>query len=129
MKPYRNGSPHGVLDSRPSWASLSAHDQEPRPTSILLTGTTGNLGSYILALLIADPKVARIYALNRSSARGPAVERIAAQFQKKGLDVTALRSDKVSFIEGDTTKSDLGIDACLYNEVEYLVVWVVGPRS
>ncbi|KAG5636266.1 hypothetical protein H0H81_008600 [Sphagnurus paluster] len=105
--------------SRPSWASLSAHDdQQPRPTSILLTGSTGNLGSYILALLIADPNVARIYALNRSSPKGPAFERVAAQFQKKGLDVAALRSEKVSFIEGDTTKSDLGLNnASLYNEI------------
>ena len=41
------------------------HDHEPI-MNIILTGTTGSLGSYILLSLLKDPKVHHIYCLNRS---------------------------------------------------------------
>jgi nucleoside-diphosphate-sugar epimerase len=37
---------------------------------IVITGTTGGLGSHLLERCLADPHVERVYALNRPSANG-----------------------------------------------------------
>jgi FlaA1/EpsC-like NDP-sugar epimerase len=42
---------------------------KPDGEVVLLTGSTGGLGSYLLASLIADERVKKIYALNRPSAK------------------------------------------------------------
>ncbi|KAG5644717.1 hypothetical protein DXG03_007941 [Asterophora parasitica] len=88
----------------------------PVTSSILLTGSTGNLGSDVLALLLRDPSVTKIYALNRRSSRGPASERVRAQFSAKGLDVAALESEKLVYLEGDATQDDLGLGGSVYTE-------------
>ncbi|KAG5653516.1 hypothetical protein H0H81_012589 [Sphagnurus paluster] len=93
------------------------HRTRPPTSSVLLTGSTGNVGSDFLALLLSDPNVTRIYALNRHSPDGPAPMRVAAQFRTKGLDVSALNSKKLVFIEGDTAKHELGLESNLYSEV------------
>ncbi|KAJ7255805.1 hypothetical protein B0H12DRAFT_1202107 [Mycena haematopus] len=76
------------------------------PATVLLTGSTGSLGSQILASLLKDTRVAKVYALNRFSAGKTLAARQAkagtslaarhlAVFEDKGLDITLLDSFKL----------------------------------
>lgn len=89
----------------------------PGASSVLLTGCTGNLGSDILALLLIDPNVSKVCALNRHSSKGSASARVHAQFVKKNLDVALLQLTKLSFAEGDTALHNLGLEEGQYEEV------------
>ncbi|KAF7305562.1 PKS-PP domain-containing protein [Mycena chlorophos] len=75
---------------------------------VMLTGSTGGLGSHILDLLLRDDKIAKVYAFNRPNTK-PMMDRQKTTFQDRGLDVEALASSKVIFLEGDSTQSDLGL--------------------
>ncbi|KAJ7146561.1 acetyl-CoA synthetase-like protein [Mycena epipterygia] len=77
-------------------------------TVVLLTGSTGGLGSHILEILLGLDSVERVYAFNRS-ARTPLSERQQAAFVDRALDVNLLSSEKLVYLEGDTSKSDLGL--------------------
>jgi Male sterility protein len=86
---------------------------------VLLTGSTGNLGSSVLASLLEDPRVKQVYAFNRGNQS--MLERHTAKFTDRGLDVTLLRSDKVAFISGDIGLPSLGLDSALYDEVRLVI--------
>ncbi|KAJ7095660.1 putative aminoadipate reductase [Mycena epipterygia] len=94
---------------------------------VLLTGSTGNLGSHILASLVKDERVMRIYAFNRPSAtEGQTLaQRHSASFHDRDLDVTLLNSPKIHFIEGRSEQKYLGLDANLYDEVRNSVTTVI----
>lgn len=87
-----------------------------------ITGTTGTLGSQILASLIARPdsQVGRIYAFNRKHPKLSFRERHEAIFAEKGNGVELLRSPKVVFVEGDSSVKGFGIAKGLYEEVSFL---------
>ncbi|KAG6878934.1 putative NRPS-like protein biosynthetic cluster [Termitomyces sp. T32_za158] len=90
----------------------------PAGKVILLTGSTGNLGSQILAELLLDPSVERVYALNRAAKGSDSIfERHTERFVDKALDLELLRSDRLVFVEGDTSMLRLGLSDELYNEV------------
>ncbi|KAG5640035.1 hypothetical protein DXG03_001594, partial [Asterophora parasitica] len=113
------------LPPGPSTPSTTRRRDQSSTSSILLTGSTGNLGSDLLASLLHDPSVTKIYALNRPSSQGPASERVHAQFAAKGLDVAALKSEKLVFIEGDTTQPGLGLGDSLYNEISASISTII----
>jgi hypothetical protein len=94
------------------------------PSTILLTGPTGNLGTDILALLLLSPSVRKIYAFNRPSKEGSVRDRIAAKFQSKGLNsaLKLLFSDRFVALEGDLRRDDLGLEANQLQEVITLVL-------
>ncbi|KAJ7214255.1 acetyl-CoA synthetase-like protein [Mycena haematopus] len=75
---------------------------------VLLTGSTGGLGSHILEILLSLPEIERVYAFNRPG-RIPLSERQRQAFVDRGLDITLLASEKLIYLEGDTTKEDLGL--------------------
>ncbi|TFK74191.1 hypothetical protein BDN72DRAFT_760438, partial [Pluteus cervinus] len=95
-----------------------AHQPSARPdvVSVLLTGSTGSLGSQLLAQLLDDGKVTRVYALNRPSSQS-SFERHRSRFQDQGLDVNLLSSSKVVFLEGDAAQDDLGLESTYYDEL------------
>ncbi|RDB20739.1 Non-canonical non-ribosomal peptide synthetase FUB8 [Hypsizygus marmoreus] len=84
---------------------------------VLLTGSTGNLGSQILASLLEDPGVERVYALNRPSNGKAVLERQSERFLDKALDVGLLGSEKLVFVEGDIAVPGFGLVTKLYNEI------------
>ncbi|KAF8199438.1 putative non-ribosomal peptide synthetase [Pholiota molesta] len=85
---------------------------------VLLTGSTGHLGSHVLASLLRDPQVTMVYTLNRLHGRGlPTQDRHRHRFVEEGLDVTLLDSTKLIQMEGDYEKEKLGISEALYIEL------------
>ena len=100
-------------------------DQRDTPRAhedvVLVTGTTGSLGCSILASLIEDTRVSKIYALNRvAEGAGSLRERQRKALESRGLDPSLIDSDKVVLLVGDTTARNLGLEehtyleACLY---------------
>jgi len=75
---------------------------------VLLTGSTGALGSYILDTLIKNSQVAHVFCLNRAS-DSAALQ--AERNQRRGL-TTPLSSDRITFLTADLSKPEtLGLDA------------------
>jgi FlaA1/EpsC-like NDP-sugar epimerase len=98
--------------------ALPAQRSEAHERVVLLTGSTGNIGAQILTDLLEDKGVHQIYALNRSSSGSQTIlDRHRARFEDKGLDTSLLKSEKLIFINGDTSEERLGLDEATYNEV------------
>lgn len=85
--------------------------------SILLTGSTGALGTSILAQLAKMPTVARIYALNRPDPRGVSLkDRQTISLRQRGYDATILETGKVECVEGRIETLGFGISPDTFNE-------------
>lgn len=90
-----------------------------RAPVIILTGSTGHLGAEILQGFLRDPRLERVYALNRSSPHGGRTiqERHADRFRDQGLDARLLRSAKLVHVQTDVATTRLGLSDELYDEV------------
>ncbi|KAJ7761183.1 putative aminoadipate reductase [Mycena maculata] len=75
---------------------------------VLLTGSTGGLGSHLLEMLLGSASVERVYAFNRKG-RTPLSERQCEAFVDRALDGKLLSSEKLVYLEGDSSRSDLGL--------------------
>ncbi|KAG6831500.1 putative NRPS-like protein biosynthetic cluster [Tephrocybe sp. NHM501043] len=110
------------LGAAPSNAPFSA----PKNKVVLLTGSTGNLGAQILADLLVDPSVERIYALNRASkSEASILERHHERFTDKALNVELLQSDRLVFVEGDMALPGLGLQDEIYKELQNSVAVII----
>ncbi|GJJ05917.1 putative secondary metabolism biosyntheticenzyme [Clathrus columnatus] len=93
---------------------------------ILLTGSTGGLGSQLLAQLVEIPTITKIYALNRPGGGKSSYERHVEAFEDRGNDVEILNSSKIVFLEGDTSVSGFAIsDAKLFDEMRNSVTTII----
>lgn len=100
--------------------SIPIHGQAKLlPTSrvVVLTGTTGCLGSHILSGLLVDPDVHKVYALNRLSSTSTPQERQKAAFLLHGLNPNLLDS-KVTFIDCVNSRKRLGLSDESYREIQ-----------
>jgi hypothetical protein len=93
-------------------AQISASGGTP---TVLLTGSTGNIGSHILASLLSNHRVGKIYALNRPSANP--LERLKAAFVDRGLPVKLLLDSRLVSLVGDVTSDNFALEAEQYLEV------------
>lgn len=80
-----------------------------RPMAVLLTGSTGSLGSYLLDVRIKKPNIHKVFCVNRSSTG-----------EHRQLQVHIRRSlstdfSKVEFITWDISKPSLGIESSIYD--------------
>ncbi|KAI5982414.1 hypothetical protein EDD15DRAFT_2400508 [Pisolithus albus] len=90
---------------------------------VLITGSTGALGSYIVSSLLQKEDVARIYALNMRSKMTTSQERQLSTFQDRGLDTDLLESQKLIFVEGDTSQESLGLEEQTYAKPLRRWIW------
>jgi thioester reductase-like protein len=93
----------------------AARTSKPPPADenqvIVITGTTGALGSYMLDQAISCPRVKKIICLNRSDD--------AEARQAKGNATRGLSTDfsKVIFLHADLSRFDLGLDHDVYTNL------------
>jgi nucleoside-diphosphate-sugar epimerase len=93
----------------------------PKDRVILLTGSTGAIGSYIVHALLDTTNVSYIYCLNRASdSQSLQVERSKA----RGLP-TEFSADRVTFLTADWSKDSLGLDAEVYERLRSTVTDVI----
>ncbi|KAF8581155.1 acetyl-CoA synthetase-like protein [Ramaria rubella] len=91
---------------------------------VVLTGSTGSLGTHLLALLAQDTRVSRIYALNRPGAVS-AKQRQRNMWEDHDLD-TSLLSDKIVFVELDSGhREGLGIPSDVYEDIRNSVTLII----
>jgi hypothetical protein len=90
----------------------------PAAKVVLVTGTTGELGCYLLSLLLADDSVVHVYAINRSSPQQTALrDRQAHALVERGLDAGILDSSKLSLLTGDVSRPGFGLATSVYQQV------------
>jgi hypothetical protein len=84
---------------------------------LLLTGTTGGLGSHLLRDACENKKVIRVYAFNRPQRRGSLAQRQRDVLREHGLDEGIVDNEKIVLLEGDLTAEHFGLEESLYKEV------------
>ncbi|KAG2362415.1 putative aminoadipate reductase [Suillus spraguei] len=95
---------------------------------VLLTGSTGTLGSYILADLLGRPEVSTVYVLNRFSAAPGTYSsmRQLKAFEERGLNTRLLTSSrKIFYLESDISQDRLGLPAPTYERLKYSVTTII----
>ncbi|KAF8838098.1 putative aminoadipate reductase [Paxillus ammoniavirescens] len=101
--------------------SSNGHASYTNKHVVLLTGSTGGLGSYLLASLLRNDDVAAVCAFNRPSrtdvGTGTIDERQRATFEDRGLETALLSSEKLVHVLGNADKERLGLDDNLYGEL------------
>lgn len=102
-------------DLRKHVASASRGEEGEGGEVVLVTGTTGWLGSLMLAELLQDPTVKRVYALNRKV--GLIRERQVRAFEEKGIDAKLATSNKLVLLDADLTVGGFGICGEVFDEV------------
>ncbi|OCH93203.1 acetyl-CoA synthetase-like protein [Obba rivulosa] len=91
--------------------------------AVLLTGSTGTLGSQVLTRLLESPKVATVYCLNRRNVTNSITER-----QRKHMDDSTLLDrhiTRVSFWDMNLTQPDLGLHQNALEQIRKNVTHVV----
>lgn len=98
---------------------------------VLLTGSTGFLGSHILKDLVEAPQVVRVYTLNRRDMKNKrsAKARHFSSFSDRGLDTSILSSDKIVFLEGDTASQYLGLGPDIYRQLQSAMTHIIHNGS
>ena len=81
--------------------------------TIIITGTTGNLGAYLVDVLLRAPNVEKLICLNRAES-GAARQRDA--MTTRGLEY-GKETSKVSYIQVDLTKESFGLDEATYEDL------------
>lgn len=100
------------------------HDSSNENKVVLLTGSTGSIGSYILNSLLLDPKVSHIYCLNRSS------DSASLQKERNAITDPALPStfseNRVTFLTANLSKPQtLGLLQTVYENLCDLATHVI----
>jgi len=80
---------------------------------VILTGSTGALGSYILSLLLNDPSISHIYCLNRS----PDSHSLQSQRNAPRNLPNTFPAELVTFLTADLSKPSLGLDPPIYQTI------------
>ncbi|KAK0210917.1 hypothetical protein DFS33DRAFT_1371246 [Desarmillaria ectypa] len=112
---------HGMVKKYTKGLPTSSSGTSSPATSgkiVLVTGTMGPLRSHILASLVLDTSVDRVYAVNRLGKLALS-ERQREAFVSRGLNVDLLYSDKAMLVQADISEEtdffDEYIDSTLKN--------------
>lgn len=94
---------------------------KPNPSGlvIVLTGSTGSLGSYMLDNLLRNPEISEVICLNRP---GSDEEKQRKSNAERGL---SCEFTKATFLEVDVTKENLGMDQSIYSDFAKKVTHLV----
>ena len=91
------------------------------PFAVILTGSTGSLGSYLLDTLMTQARVSKIYCLNRSA---DARSKQAKSNQARGL-LTDWSLKNVEFVHADLSLPLFGLDESIYSQMLQSVNYII----
>ncbi|KAJ7667223.1 hypothetical protein B0H17DRAFT_990381 [Mycena rosella] len=83
-----------------------ASSEGPKMQAVLVTGTTGALGSHVIAQLLALPDISTVYAFNRPGSDLRARQRDSCE--TNGINIQ-LDSPKLKLLEGDLNLPQFGL--------------------
>ena len=96
----------------------------PQGDVVLITGTTGAVGSSTLAGLYRSSSVARIIVLARKSIT-PVSFRQKKALEEHGLDPRITNSSKITLLEGDPALPGLGLGEDVFLELKSIVTHIL----
>ncbi|KGO66718.1 Male sterility, NAD-binding [Penicillium italicum] len=112
----------GSLTSQPEWSQRDlmtrftwqqAQFLQEGGITVILTGSTGELGTFLLHQMLQDPSVLQIYCLNRTS---DAAERQRAAMKRRRLQSAWLTdTSRVKFLKSSLDQENLGLELADYN--------------
>ncbi|KAF9649184.1 acetyl-CoA synthetase-like protein [Thelephora ganbajun] len=97
---------------------------KPQGDVILITGTTGAIGSNTLAELYEPPNVTKIFVLARSSST-PISTRQKKALVDRGRDPSIVDSPKVTLLEGDPGLTSFGLSDDVFSELKSTVTHIL----
>jgi thioester reductase-like protein len=97
----------------PHFSSVPKPHRASKSTSVLLHGSTGFIGSYLLNTLLQNRTVHRIYCLNRSPI---AQQRQYDSHHTNGL-TTVFPPSRVTFLKTDLNQPNLGLSSASYSDL------------
>ncbi|KAI0695501.1 polyketide synthase [Cerioporus squamosus] len=92
---------------------------------VLVTGTTGSLGSHILAELLSASAYDKVIALVRPGRQGSTRDRQAAAFTDRGLDASLLDSQRFVLVDCPFEGEHLGLDSAAYEKLRTSVSHII----
>jgi len=95
----------------------------PMEDTIVITGTSGSIGSSILVDCLKRPNVKHIYALNRPSADPVKAQKGA--LAKRGFDPSLVDTPKLTLLNADLASGDLGVGELLLEELRTTVTHII----
>jgi thioester reductase-like protein len=104
---------HNHTVDLPSPLPSQRKSSDTKQVSVILTGSTGSLGSYLLDILLAKPEISRIYCLNRAI---DGQKRQTSVNNSKSLSTDWFRKE-VRFLCADLSKPFLGLEKHEYLEM------------
>ena len=111
---------HAFADSLPCSSQASPPPSTEKNMIVVVTGSTGSLGSYLLEALYHDQRVSHIICLNRSFS---ASEKHRQTGPKRGLSF--LNPDRVEFHKADLSQPQLGLESSVYARMLKTVTHVI----
>lgn len=88
-------------------------------SSVVVTGVTGSLGAHIVATLVKDPEIERLYCLVRAKDMSSATNRAVESMMSRKVyhSLSLLERRKVVALPSDFSVEDLGLGASAYREI------------
>jgi nucleoside-diphosphate-sugar epimerase/aryl carrier-like protein len=83
-------------------------------TAVLLTGSTGSVGTFLLRALLDRPGIDHVFCLNRSEDGGRSAQKV--RMAQRGLDLDGLER-RVTFLRSDLSQPHLGLGDEMYEEI------------
>ncbi|KAE8150923.1 hypothetical protein BDV25DRAFT_139358 [Aspergillus avenaceus] len=90
------------------------YDLHGEGNTILLTGSTGSFGSYLLDVFLRNPSIRKVYCLNSSP---DALHKQMLSFEERDLNVEALSRARVEFLATTLEDEQLGLSRDKYEEI------------
>lgn len=101
----------------------AAKEQTPSgPVNVVLTGSTGTLGTFLLRSLLDRPGIGHIFCLNRSHDGGRISQ--VKRFHAAGLETDDL-DERVTFLKVDLASPHLGLEGAAYEHLRTQVGLIV----
>lgn len=95
--------------------------------AILVTGATGSLGAHVVAQMVHNASVDKVYCLVRATSSRNAAQRVVESMVQRRVyhNLTARERSKIVSLPSDFSRQDLGLEPLVYNEVTRNVSLVV----
>ncbi|KZP19768.1 NAD(P)-binding protein [Athelia psychrophila] len=107
-------------------ATVSKSTGSSASAIVLLAGSTGSLGSFLLEALLKNAQIGYVYAYNRPSKGDITVQdRQRDAFVDKSFDTMLLESEKLVYVEGDAALPNLGLSSELYEQIRSSVTIII----